>query len=62
MPQAILDIAHGNKPEYQALGFKRWLSEPEFKYLFRDQNGTPENYMLALMALGKQKKFYPPFA
>jgi hypothetical protein len=23
MPQAILDIAHGNEPEYQALGFKR---------------------------------------
>jgi len=58
MPQsATPDIVHGSELEYKALGFKHRVGEPEFKYLFRGQDGTPENYMLAL---GRQKKFYSP--
>jgi hypothetical protein len=51
------EIVHGEQLEYKALGFKHRVGEPEFKYLFRGQDGTPENYMLAL---GRQKKFYSP--
>ncbi|KAE9364174.1 hypothetical protein N431DRAFT_519400 [Stipitochalara longipes BDJ] len=54
---ATLEIIHGNELEYKALGFKHRVGEPEFKYLFRGQDGTLENYMLAL---GRQKKFYSP--
>jgi hypothetical protein len=57
MAQAIPEVVHGNELVYKALGFKHRVGEPEFKYLFRGQDGTPENYMLAL---GKQKKFYSP--
>jgi len=51
------EIIHGNELEYKALGFKHRVGEPEFKYLFRGQDGTPENYMLAL---GRQRKFFSP--
>ena len=51
------EIVHGSELEYKALGFKHRVGEPEFKYLFRGQDGTLENYMLAL---GRQKKFYSP--
>jgi len=58
MPQlASPEIVHGRELDYKALGFKHRVGEPEFKYLFRGQDGTPENYMLAL---GRQRKFFSP--
>jgi hypothetical protein len=56
-PSIAPEIIHGSELEYKALGFKHRVGEPEFKYLFRGKDGTPDNYMLAL---GRQKKFYSP--
>jgi hypothetical protein len=56
-PSIAPEIIHGSELEYKALGFKHRVGEPEFKYLFRGEDGTPDNYMLAL---GRQKKFYSP--
>jgi hypothetical protein len=53
MPQPTLEIIHDNELEHKAIGSKHRVSEPEFKYLFRGQDDTPDNYMLAP---AKQKK------
>ena len=51
MLQDALEIVHGNALDYNALGFRHRVGEPEFKYLFRGQDSTPEN---CLLAPGKQ--------
>lgn len=48
MFQDTPEIVHGDELEFKALGFKHRVGEPSFKYLLRGQDGTPENYMLAL--------------
>jgi hypothetical protein len=57
MFQNTPEIIHGDELEFKALGFKHRVGEPSFKYLFRGQDGTPENYMLALAL---QRSFYSP--
>jgi hypothetical protein len=57
MFQNTPEIVHGDELEFKALCFKHRVGEPSFKYLLRGQDGTPENYMLALAL---QRSFYSP--